>query len=164
MDTVVRPSPRPDAGMDGGAVGAWAADEAEHHYADANGFRLHYLVTGQGPPAVLIHGEAASVADSRWAIPGLARLLRVYALDLRGHGESSKPDAPYSAPARTGVIQALQEIGAVGLRYGGTYRYGPSATAPAVGRSAIAIRARAVSQAGVDSQEVHRRSRPPKRG
>lgn len=79
-------------------MGDSAVDEAEHHYVDANGFRLHYVVTGQGPPVVLIHGEAASVADWQWAMPGLARLLRAYALDLPGHGGSSKPDAPYSAP------------------------------------------------------------------
>lgn len=40
MDTVVRPSTRPDAaGMNGRPMGDSAVDEAEHHYVDANGFR-----------------------------------------------------------------------------------------------------------------------------
>ena len=31
-------------------------NEAEHHYADSNGVKIHYVSAGQGPLVVMIHG------------------------------------------------------------------------------------------------------------
>jgi pimeloyl-ACP methyl ester carboxylesterase len=86
--------------------------DLDHRHLEVNGFQLHYVVAGDGPPAVLVHGEAGSVLDWQWSIPRLSSLLRVHALDLPGHGNSSKPDAPYSARLLTdtvaGFLDALQ--------------------------------------------------------
>jgi pimeloyl-ACP methyl ester carboxylesterase len=55
--------------------------------------RLHYISQGDGPPALLIHGIAASCYDWESLLPELAGAgYRAYALDLPGHGESPKPD------------------------------------------------------------------------
>jgi pimeloyl-ACP methyl ester carboxylesterase len=56
---------------------------------------IHYIVEGQGPPVILVHGIAASLCDWIRLVPDLTRAgHRVYALDLPGHGESEKPDDP----------------------------------------------------------------------
>ncbi|MEU1499163.1 alpha/beta hydrolase [Streptomyces sp. NPDC005732] len=57
--------------------------------------RLSYLVTGDGPPVVLVH---AGVADHRmWdeVWPGLAERHTVVRYDLRGFGESAPPSGPF---------------------------------------------------------------------
>lgn len=71
------------------------ADELQSRSFDAQGVKIHYLTQGQGEPVILIHGLHASAALN-WKLPGvmdeLAKEHRVIALDLRGHGQSDKPD------------------------------------------------------------------------
>lgn len=56
---------------------------------------INFIVEGEGPPVILIHGIAASHYDWTRLIPDLAQAgYRAYALDLPGHGESEKPDDP----------------------------------------------------------------------
>jgi 2-hydroxy-6-oxonona-2,4-dienedioate hydrolase len=58
-----------------------------------------YLVAGEGPPMVLLHGVGTSAGEWSWALPELARSHRVYALDLPGYDGSFEP--PDYAPAFT---------------------------------------------------------------
>jgi pimeloyl-ACP methyl ester carboxylesterase len=56
---------------------------------------LAYDVVGEGPPIVLVHGFASS-RGMNWRMPGWYGTLtgagwQVIAVDMRGHGESSKP-------------------------------------------------------------------------
>lgn len=55
------------------------------------GMRLNYLVRGQGPPILLVHGFGASVAHWRRNIGVLSESYTVYAIDLLGFGASDKP-------------------------------------------------------------------------
>jgi pimeloyl-ACP methyl ester carboxylesterase len=52
------------------------------------GHQLHWLSTGRGPAAVLLHGLCGSHRWWRANIPALAERFRVLALDLPGFGES----------------------------------------------------------------------------
>ena len=93
------------------STGAGPAD-LEHGRVDANGFALHYVVAGAGPPLVLLHGDSASALDWQWVLRDLAQRARVHALDFPGHGDSAKPDAPYSSELFTdSVIAFLDELG-----------------------------------------------------
>lgn len=55
---------------------------------EINGARLRYLDKGNGPTLLLIHGLGASHIDWQKQIDFFARVFRVIAPDLRGHGES----------------------------------------------------------------------------
>jgi 3-oxoadipate enol-lactonase len=61
-----------------------------------NGIKISYTEEGSGFPLMLLHG--LSDDHNLWAplMPGFANNYRTFALDLRGHGQSEKPDMPYS--------------------------------------------------------------------
>ncbi len=87
----------------------------EGHYFNSNGIRIHYTDEGEGTPVVLLHGFAVN-ADLNWRIPGvtekLADRFRVIAMDLRGHGLSSKPHDPdkYGTEMVEDVIRLLDHL------------------------------------------------------
>ena len=55
----------------------------------------HFIAHGNGSPVILIHGIAASLHDWIHLVPALTEAgYRSYALDLLGHGDSSKPVEP----------------------------------------------------------------------
>lgn len=57
---------------------------------------LHHEDAGAGPPAVLVHGWSLSSAAFADEVRSLARAgRRAVAPDLRGHGRSSAPGAPF---------------------------------------------------------------------
>uniref|UniRef100_A0A0E0DRG8 AB hydrolase-1 domain-containing protein n=1 Tax=Oryza meridionalis TaxID=40149 RepID=A0A0E0DRG8_9ORYZ len=55
------------------------------------GMRVNYLVRGEGPPVLLVHGFGASVGHWRRNIGVLSESYTVYAIDLLGFGASDKP-------------------------------------------------------------------------
>uniref|UniRef100_A0A0D3G7Q6 AB hydrolase-1 domain-containing protein n=1 Tax=Oryza barthii TaxID=65489 RepID=A0A0D3G7Q6_9ORYZ len=55
------------------------------------GMRVNYLVRGEGPPLLLVHGFGASVGHWRRNIGVLSESYTVYAIDLLGFGASDKP-------------------------------------------------------------------------
>ena len=65
---------------------ATAADQ----YAQVGAVRLHYRIIGAGVPVILIHGYANSLEEWSGLGDSLARDHEVIALDLRGHGQSTK--------------------------------------------------------------------------
>jgi pimeloyl-ACP methyl ester carboxylesterase len=73
--------------------------QTQPHLKSANrdGVNLRYLDTGEGDPAlVFIHGWSCN--QSMWGdqIEAFAPTHRIIAVDLRGHGESDKPDQDYA--------------------------------------------------------------------
>ena len=67
-----------------------------HHYADANGIRLHYVSGGSGPAVVLLHGWPLTWREWRDIMPALAEAgFTVIAPDLRGLGDSERPSHGY---------------------------------------------------------------------
>ncbi|MDQ2138016.1 alpha/beta hydrolase [Alcaligenaceae bacterium B3P038] len=66
-----------------------------------DGVHINCIVGGNGPPLLLLHGHPQTHAIWHRVAPTLARTHTVVAADLRGYGESSKPDTtpdhlPYS--------------------------------------------------------------------
>jgi pimeloyl-ACP methyl ester carboxylesterase len=69
-----------------------------HHRADVNGTRLHYVSAGStGTPILLVHGWPETWWAFHQLIPLLAATHQVFAMDLRGFGDSSHADGDYDA-------------------------------------------------------------------
>lgn len=73
----------------------------------ANGITQTVAIAGDGPPLVLIHGLGWD--HSLWGreLEAYADRYRVIAPDLRGHGRTDKPDAPYSIAQYAGDVAGL---------------------------------------------------------
>lgn len=81
--------------------------DIEHRTAIANGVRLHYLIAGEGPPLLLLHGWPVSAEMWRRVFPALAAKRTVIAPDMRGSGYSDKPPGGYDKATLAKDAQAL---------------------------------------------------------
>ncbi|MFI9457167.1 alpha/beta fold hydrolase [Amycolatopsis sp. NPDC052450] len=79
----------------------------ESSHADVNGVRLHYVAGGSGSPVVLLPGWPQTWWAFHKVMPALAANHRVIAVDLRGMGGSSKPQAGYDKETMAADIYAL---------------------------------------------------------
>ena len=88
-------------------TGTSVLDGLRHRYIDVAGIGTHFLVAGQGPPVVLVHGLGSSAATWQRTIEPLAERHTVYALDMPGHGDSEKPEVQYSLEAGIAYLDAF---------------------------------------------------------
>lgn len=79
----------------------------EDRFADVNGIKLHYLFAGKGDPVILLHGYAQTSHMWRPLMVELAKTHTVVAPDLRGIGQSSKPDGGYDKKTMAQDVHAL---------------------------------------------------------
>src|SRR5215208_414033 len=67
----------------------------EERFVEAKGVRMRYLVGGEGPPLVLVHGLAGAAANWLELTGRLGRRHRLIVPELPGHGGSAPlPAAP----------------------------------------------------------------------
>jgi pimeloyl-ACP methyl ester carboxylesterase len=79
-----------------------------HHYAKVNGTRLHYVAAGsEGSPVLLVHGFPETWWTFRKLIPLLASSHRVFAVDLRGFGDSDHGAGTYDSKASAEDLHLL---------------------------------------------------------
>ena len=65
----------------------------QHRFVETNRIRMHYVEQGQGFPVLLLHGFPELWYSWRYQIPALASAgFRAIAPDLRGYGETDKPE------------------------------------------------------------------------
>src|SRR5579862_1085571 len=84
------------------------------HFVDLPTGRFHYLSWGEGkttlPGALLLHGITSNAKSWIRVGPALADRYRVYAIDMRGHGDSVKsPAGTYSLRQVADDAAALME-------------------------------------------------------
>lgn len=80
----------------------------EHHTAAVNGTELHYVSAGMtGSPILLVHGFPESWWTFHRVIPLLAGRHRVFAVDLRGFGDSQVTEDGYGSVASAEDLRAL---------------------------------------------------------
>ena len=71
-----------------------------HHRARVSGATLHYAAAGTtGSPGLLVHGFPETWRAFRKLIPLLAASHRVFAVDLRGFGDSDTAPGDYDSKA-----------------------------------------------------------------
>ena len=78
-------------------------------YATVNGVKLHYLVAGKGAPVILLHGYAQNSHMWRPLMKELAKTHLVVAPDLRGFGDSAKPESGYDKKTMAQDVHALAQ-------------------------------------------------------
>ncbi|WP_039017843.1 3-oxoadipate enol-lactonase [Halocynthiibacter namhaensis] len=78
-------------------------------FAEVNGTRLHYLDEGPrgGAPLVMLHALGTNLRLWDAVLPHLPDGLRIIRVDLRGHGQSDAPPAPYSMGALVRDVEGL---------------------------------------------------------
>jgi len=100
-----------------------------HHTATVNGVRLHYVTGGEGDPVVLLHGFPETWYAWRQVMPALAKHYTVIVPDLRGLGDSERPEGGYDKKTLAeDIYQLVQVLGCesiylVGHDFGGTVAY-----------------------------------------
>jgi pimeloyl-ACP methyl ester carboxylesterase len=65
------------------------------HVTTSDGVSLYYLEAGSGKPILMIPGWSQTAEQFKYQLSGLSDRYRVIAVDMRGHGESDKPDFGY---------------------------------------------------------------------
>jgi len=82
--------------------------EITHHRAPVSGATLHYAAAGTtGSPVLLVHGFPETWRAFRKLIPLLAVTHRVFAVDLRGFGDSDTAPGDYDSEAAAQDLHQL---------------------------------------------------------
>lgn len=76
-------------------------------FATVNGVKIHYLSAGKGDPVILLHGYAQNSHMWRPLIAQVAKTHTVIAPDLRGFGQSAKPESGYEKKTMAHDVHAL---------------------------------------------------------
>lgn len=103
---------------------------------DVNGVRLHYVTAGQGEPLVLLHGVPKSWYYWHRIIPSLSEHFTVIAPDIRGFGDSFRPDSGYDMETIADDIAELtsrlgyERFGVAGEDWGACFAYALAAKYP----------------------------------
>jgi pimeloyl-ACP methyl ester carboxylesterase len=104
-----------------------AATLAQAETVEVNGMAMHYEVSGEGEPLVVLHGAYMSIPAMGAIIPMLAETHRVYALEFQGHGRTTDIDRPITYPNLADDVAAFME--AVGLERADVFGYSMGAGA-----------------------------------
>ena len=75
-----------------GAQVTWSDDLGTHGFADSSGVKIHYVVQGEGPLVVMLHGFPDYWYSWRNQMPTLSKQFKVVAIDQRGYNRSDKPE------------------------------------------------------------------------
>ncbi len=114
-------------------------------FADINQTSLYYEIHGTGAPVLFIHGLGSSAADWELQVDFFAQHYQVILVDLRGHGQSSRPSVGYSIPQFATDTQALlqhlgyQRVHLVGISLGGMIGFQLAVTAPSLLQSLVVL-------------------------
>jgi pimeloyl-ACP methyl ester carboxylesterase len=108
-----------------------------HLFAELSGLRMHYVTAGEGAPVVLLHGWPQTWYEWRDVIRHLAPHYQIVAPDLRGLGDSSRPDSGYDTQTLAADVWELandvlgfEHFFLVGHDWGGPVSYALAAAHP----------------------------------
>src|SRR5579863_6697211 len=74
-----------------GGKGFFPAD-FRNERVKTSGAEINAVIGGSGPPVLMFHGAPQSLITWRLIAPDLARQFTLVMCDLRGYGDSSKPE------------------------------------------------------------------------
>ena len=97
----------------------------ESKFAQVGPYRIHYLIGGEGPTLLLLHGHPSRALEWGPLLRELTAQHKVVALDFLGYGESDAPDVDYTINTQTeavlGLLDSLglQDTDVLGFSMGG---------------------------------------------
>src|SRR5918993_5624241 len=97
-------------GWTGRPEGGGVTDTTDVQYVTIHGHRRAYVLKGEGPPVLLLHGMACDHTTWLPIIDKLAERHTVIAPDLLGHGRSDKPRADYSVAGYANGMRDLLSV------------------------------------------------------
>jgi pimeloyl-ACP methyl ester carboxylesterase len=84
----------------------------KHATTTVNGVNIHYVIGGEGEPLLLVHGFGQNWYMWNRLLPELSKRFTVIAPDLRGVGESGKPEAGYDKKTMaTDMHELMKSLG-----------------------------------------------------
>ena len=112
--------------------------KTQHYFADNEGVKIHYVVVGDGPLVVMIHGFPDFWYSWRNQMAGLSDKFRVAAVDLRGYNLSGKPQGVENYTMSrlvSDILTVIQHLGeeraiVVGHDWGGAIAWAIAMTQP----------------------------------
>jgi pimeloyl-ACP methyl ester carboxylesterase len=96
-------------------------------YAEVNGMRMYYEVSGEGEPIIVLPGAHMNIITMGKVIPLLAETHQVYALEFQGHGRTNDIDRPVTYENLADDVAAFMD--AVGLERADVFGYSMGAGA-----------------------------------
>ena len=111
----------------------------EKFWNGPDGTKFHYLEMGSGVPVILIHGSGGTAAN--WMANGLAASVaktnRVFAIDMRGHGQTVGPDGKRQQRTPNMDLDVLAFMDAMNIQKAhiGGFSMGGSITAQLMARA-----------------------------
>lgn len=72
----------------------FSQQESNGKYADVNGMKMYYEVSGEGDPLIVLPGAHMDIMTMGKIIPMLAESHEVYALEFQGHGHTEDINRP----------------------------------------------------------------------
>jgi pimeloyl-ACP methyl ester carboxylesterase len=106
-------------------LSALAAGEKKTGYAEINGLKYYYEISGAGEPLLLLHGGLGSIGMFGPVLPTLAATRQVIAVDLHGHGRTALGNRNINIPDIGDDIAALlkqlnfTQVDVLGYSFGG---------------------------------------------
>ncbi len=95
------------------------------NFAKINGLKLSYRIFGTGFPVIFIHGYGAKKEIWKTQIVDISKEFQIITFDLRGTGESDRPNIPYTMKMLAGDVKGLmdyigvEKVHLVGRSFGG---------------------------------------------
>ena len=121
--------------------------QVQHDFADNEGVKIHYVVMGEGPLVVMIHGFPDFWYGWRYQMEALANEYRIVAIDQRGYNLSDKPEGAdnYAMPLLVSdVVAVIRSLGEgkvviAGHDWGGMVAWQMAINVPEVGERLIIL-------------------------